>query len=136
MKPPEPLVITIECTLIELYIGCKKDLEYKRIVLAKDGQSTMNKFERKTIEVKPGYSESTEIRFPEEGNCAPGLKNSDLVVKIKQIPHKKFQRKDNDLIYKAKISLVDALCSKPINITTIDNRTLYIPIDEVINPNT
>jgi len=41
-------------------------------------------------------------------------KKADLIFKINEVPHLNFRRKGDDLIYLAKISLVNALCSDPI----------------------
>lgn len=42
----------------------------------------------------------------------------------------------NDLIYTQKISLVQALNSEPVTLTTLDNRKLTITMDEIISPQT
>jgi hypothetical protein len=34
------------------------------------------------IEVHPGFSDKTELRFPGDGHQVAGFKNSDLVVKF------------------------------------------------------
>jgi len=54
------------------------------------------------------------------------------VFKIKELPHKEFKRKGNDLIYTATVSLADALCCEPIVLVTLDSRHLHVPIDEII----
>lgn len=42
----------------------------------------------------------------------------------------------DDLVYTTKVSLVDALCAKPVMIETLDGRNLKITLDEVITPKT
>ena len=42
------------------------------------------------------------------------IKIADLIFKLKEVPHPTFKRKGNDLIYVAKITLVNALCADPI----------------------
>lgn len=42
----------------------------------------------------------------------------------------------DDLVYTTKVSLVDALCSKPVMIETLDGRNLKITLDNVITPKT
>mmetsp|Transcript_3911 Transcript_3911/g.3328 ORF Transcript_3911/g.3328 Transcript_3911/m.3328 type:complete len:128 (-) Transcript_3911:157-540(-) len=69
------------------------------------------------------------------GHEAAGLPNSKLVFKLKELPHKEFKRKGNDLIYTARIKLVDALCCTPLEITTLDFRHLHIALDQIITPN-
>lgn len=67
--------------------------------------------------------------FKEQGNEDIDRKKTDLIFKIEEIPHAMYERKGNDLIYKAKISLESALQCEPIEITTLDNRHLLIGID-------
>jgi len=74
------------------------------------------------------------LTYKGEGHEAAGQPTSDLVFKIKELPHDNFKRKGQDLIYTAKISLMEALCSEPVNIVTLDTRYIHIPIDEVISP--
>jgi len=62
---PKELTVTVDCTLNELYNGCSKEIEYSRIELNKDGRTTRNIKEKKTIEIKPGYNNTTTICFKE-----------------------------------------------------------------------
>jgi len=59
------LTVTVDCTLNELYNGCSKTVQYRRIDLNKDGRTTREVNEKKTIEIKPGFNNTTEIRFTE-----------------------------------------------------------------------
>jgi DnaJ-class molecular chaperone len=76
----------------------------------------------------------TELRFPREGHQRFGHERSDIVAKIVEIPHPKFKRQGNDIIYSHKISLLDSLKSVPIHFTTIDNEMMEVSVDEVISP--
>ena len=85
----------------------------------------------------PGYDKNTELKYPLKGNESPGRKNSDLIVKIKEIPNKVFKRVNkNDLLYIHKISLRDALNSMPVVFNHLDGRKLNISMDEIISPDT
>ena len=87
------------------------------------------------MEILPGYSKDTELRYPLKGNESPGKKNSDLIVKIKEIPHQNFKRVNkNDLLYIHKISLRNALNSAPVIFNHLDGRILNISMDEIISP--
>ncbi len=88
------------------------------------------------LEVKPGmgaHPGKEDIRYPGEGHLKFAQVAGDLIVKFSQIPHPKFKRQGNDLIYYHKISLVEALRSQPIRFVTIENETLEIALDEVID---
>jgi len=85
----------------------------------------------------PGYGKDTKLKYPLKGNEAPGRINSDLIVKIKEIPHQTFKRVNkNDLLYTHKISLKNALNSIPVIFNHLDGRVLNISMDEIISPDT
>ena len=69
------------------------------------------------------------------GNEAPGVKNSDLIVHIREKKHKCFKRVNkNDLIYTHKINLAQALDSEPVKLKTLDDRIITVSMDEIISP--
>ena len=61
---------------------------------------------------------------------------SDLIVRFVEIPHSKFKRQGNNLIYSHKISLLDSLKSIPVIFTSLDNQMIEVSVDEVIGPHT
>ena len=67
------------------------------------------------------------IEFKGMGNEAPGMKNSDLIVSIKEKKDEHFRRVNkDDLIYIQKITLAQALNSDFVKITTLDNGKIAI----------
>lgn len=88
-----------------------------------------------TIEIKPGWKKGTKITFPEKGNEQPNVIPSDLVFVIDEKPHSTFARDGNDLVVTQKISLAEALAGYTVHLTTLDGRSLTIPINGVIQPN-
>ena len=132
-----PIDIDLECTLEELYNGCVKTIKYKKKAISYDLRTTEDKEVSLDIEIFKGYDKNTIIPFKEMGNEAPGVKNSDLLVHIREKKHKCFKRVNkNDLIYTHKIDLAQALNSEPVQLTTLDNRKLSISVDEIISPST
>ena len=132
-----PIDIDLECTLEELYNGCVKTIKYKKKAISYDLRTTKDKEVSIDVEIFKGYDKNTIIPFKEMGNEAPGIKNSDLIVHIKEKKHKCFKRVNkNDLIYIHKIDLAQALNSEPVKLTTLDNRQLTISVDEIISPST
>ena len=132
-----PIDIDLECTLEELYNGCVKTIKYKKKSISYDLRTTEDKEVSLDIEIFKGYDKNTIIPFKEMGNEAPGVKNSDLLVHIREKKHKCFKRVNkNDLIYTHKIDLAQALNSEPVQLTTLDNRKLSISVDEIISPST
>ena len=129
--------VNLECTLEELYNGCVKNIKYKKKVIGFDFRSTEEKEFSLDVEVFKGYDKNTVITFKGMGNQSPGIKDSDLLVHIKEKKHKCFQRVNkNDLIYVHKIDLAQALNSEPVRFTTLDGRKLNISVDEIISPST
>ena len=92
--------------------------------------------ERFNITVLPGYSEETELRFTGKGHEAFGANNSDLIVKFKQTPKDCYQRKGNDIIFTQTVTLVEALECKPLAVSTLDNRKVFVTPSETITPQT
>lgn len=60
------------------------------------------------------------------GDERPGSVPADIVFIIEERPHPVFQREGNDLVYTAKLPLVDALCGATIRLTTLDDRQLTV----------
>ena len=87
-----------------------------------------------TVEIKPGWKKGTKITFPEKGNEQPNVIPSDLVFVIDEKPHSIFTRDGNDLVVTQKISLAEALTGYTVHLTTLDGRSLIIPINNVIHP--
>lgn len=87
-----------------------------------------------TIDIKPGWKKGTKITFPEKGNEQPNVIPADLVFIIDEKPHSIFTREGNDLITIKKISLAEALTGYTVHLTTLDGRSLTIPINNVIHP--
>ena len=87
-----------------------------------------------TIEIKPGWKKGTKITFPEKGNEQINVLPADLVFILDEKPHSTFTRDGNDLVVTHTISLVEALTGYTVHLTTLDGRSLTIPINNVINP--
>ena len=135
--PLPNILISLPCTLEELYNGCIKTVTYSKNTLNYDTRTTSLKETNLKVEILPGYGKDTKLTFKLKGNEAPGRKNSDLIVEIKEIEHPTFKRVNkNDLFYIHKISLKDALNSTPVIFNHLDGRMLNIAMDEIINPDT
>ncbi|KAK1377422.1 DnaJ subfamily B member like [Heracleum sosnowskyi] len=124
---------TLPCSLEDLYKGTTKKMKISRDVIDPTGRpGTME--EILTIEIKPGWKKGTKITFPQKGNEQRGIIPSDLVFIIDEKPHSIFKRDGNDLIATQKISLAEALTGYTAQLTTLDGRSLTIPISSIISP--
>uniref|UniRef100_A0A7N0VET1 J domain-containing protein n=1 Tax=Kalanchoe fedtschenkoi TaxID=63787 RepID=A0A7N0VET1_KALFE len=128
-----PIERTLPCSLEDLYKGTTKKMKISRDAIDSTGR-TNSVEEILTIEIRPGWKKGTKITFPEKGNETRGVIPSDLVFIIDEKPHSVFKRDGNDLVVTEKISLVEALTGYTAQITTLDGRTLTVPINSIISP--
>ncbi|KAJ0244284.1 J domain-containing protein [Hirschfeldia incana] len=128
-----PIERQLPCSLEDLYKGATKKMKISRDVLDSSWRSTTVE-EILTIEIKPGWKKGTKITFPEKGNEQRGIIPSDLVFIVDEKPHAVFKRDGNDLVITQKIPLVEALTGYTAQVTTLDGRTLTVPVNNVISP--
>jgi DnaJ-class molecular chaperone len=78
------------------------------------------------------------IVFQGESDEVPQAETGDLVVVVKQQPHKLFERKGVNLRFKKKVVLSDALFGARFVLTHLDDRTIVVTTDPraVITPET
>ena len=57
---------------------------------------------------------------------------ADIVFNVKDKPHPRFRRSGVDLIYTAAVPLGKALTGYTVEIHTLDDRTLHVPINDII----
>ncbi|KAH6773671.1 DNAJ heat shock family protein [Perilla frutescens var. hirtella] len=129
-----PIEQKLPCSLEELYKGATKRMKISREIYDASGK-TLPVEEILTIDIKAGWKKGTKITFPEKGNEQPNVIPSDLVFIIDEKPHSVFTRDGNDLLVTQKISLAEALTGYTVHLTTLDGRSLTIPINTVIHPN-
>jgi len=65
---------------------------------------------------------------------APGQIPADITFTIAEKPHPRFRREGNDLHYTATVPLADALTGCVVNLTTLDDRSLSVPVSNVVSP--
>lgn len=87
-----------------------------------------------SIDIRPSWKKGTKITFPEKGNQEPGLLPGDMIFVIDEKPHPTFKRDGNDLLVHQKLSLLEALTRKTLNLTTLDGRNLTIEVSDIVKP--
>lgn len=128
-----PIERKLPCSLEELYKGTTKKMKISREIADASGK-TIPVEEILTIDVKPGWKKGTKITFPEKGNEQPNTIAADLVFIIDEKPHPVYTRDGNDLVVMQKIPLAEALTGYTVHLTTLDGRSLTVPISSVIHP--
>jgi len=88
------------------------------------------------VHVDRGVQTGTKIDFRGEGDQMPGVQPGDVQFEIEQKPHARFQRKGDDLFYRAEIDLLTALAGGAIYVEHLDDRWLTVEImpGEIIAP--
>ncbi|XP_051122031.1 uncharacterized protein LOC127245287 [Andrographis paniculata] len=133
LKKAEAMESKLPCSLEELYKGTRRKMKISRIVLDDSGKPCTVE-EILSIHIKPGWKKGTKITFPEKGNHEADTSPGDLIFVVDEKPHRIFKRDGNDLIINQRISLLDALTGKTLNITTLDGRDLPLTLSDVIKP--
>ncbi|KAJ1411014.1 HSP40/DnaJ peptide-binding [Sesbania bispinosa] len=133
LKKPPPVETKLPCSLEELYSGSTRKMKISRTVIDANGRPCPET-EILTIEVKPGWKKGTKITFPDKGNQQPNQQAADLVFVIDEKPHDLFKRDSNDLIVSQRVSLAEAIGGTSINLKTLDNRSLCIPVTDIVSP--
>uniref|UniRef100_A0A8C6U566 DnaJ heat shock protein family (Hsp40) member B13 n=1 Tax=Neogobius melanostomus TaxID=47308 RepID=A0A8C6U566_9GOBI len=109
-------------------------LQISRKVMNDNGCTSSIRDKILTVIVKPGWKEGTRITFPKAGDQSPNNIAADMVFIMRQKPHPRFERQDNDLIYHKRISLEMALTGFSVDVETLDGRFIKIPINEIVHP--
>ncbi|KAG6764772.1 hypothetical protein POTOM_032258 [Populus tomentosa] len=128
-----PVESKLLCTLEELYKGTRRKMRISRSVPDDFGKpKTIEEILK--IDIKPGWKKGTKITFPEKGNQEPGTIPADLIFVVDEKPHPVFKRDGNDLVVNQKMSLLEALTGKTIELTTLDGRYLTVPVPDIVKP--
>jgi DnaJ family protein B protein 13 len=126
--------INLWLSLEELYSGCRKASSAYRQKLGTDGVTVTPEKRTLTVEVQPGWREGTKITFQGEGDEGKGLETGDVVFVLKELPHPRFRRSKDNLLYTADITLRESLTGTTVEIRTLDNRSIPIPITNIVSP--
>ncbi|ELT88006.1 hypothetical protein CAPTEDRAFT_159520 [Capitella teleta] len=133
-KKDPPIERELALSLEEVYHGCTKKMKISRRVMNEDGHTSSIRDKILTITVKKGWKAGTQITFPNEGDQGPNNVPADIVFIVKDKTHPRFRREGTNLIYTAHIPLGKALTGSIIEIITLDERKLHIPINDIVKP--
>ncbi|PKA64757.1 Chaperone protein dnaJ 2 [Apostasia shenzhenica] len=123
----------LECTLEELFYGCKKEISFSRDVVANG--TVVQKEEKQRIKVKPGWKKGTKITFAGMGDEHPGCLPADVVFLITEKEHRFFKRVGNDLVLKVEVPLINALAGWTFSFRLISGEKMTLSFqDEIIHP--
>jgi len=81
------------------------------------------------IVIPAGVVDGRALTFSGEGNAIKNGVTGDLLVLVKILPHKLFERQGHNILYKTNISIIDAILGTILKIPTLDN-TIEIAIEK------
>ncbi|XP_064628446.1 dnaJ homolog subfamily B member 13-like [Lineus longissimus] len=131
-KQDAPIERELALSLEEVFHGCTKKMKISRRVMNDDGHTSSIRDKILTITVKKGWRPGTRITFPEEGDQGPNNVPADIVFIVKDKVHQRFRREGINLIYTAQVPLGKALTGCTVDIHTLDDRILHIPITDIV----
>lgn len=133
-KQDPPIERELFLTLEELYHGCVKKMKISRRVMNEDGHTSNIRDKILSITVKRGWKQETRITFPKEGDQGPNAVPADIVFIVKDREHPRFHRDGSNLIHVADIPLGRALTGYVVDVKTLDDRILHVPITDIVHP--
>jgi len=88
------------------------------------------------VHIDKGMKDGQRIMMRGEGDQAPGMEPSDVIIILQQKEHELFRRNGSDLYLTHKLGVVEALCGVEFTIKHLDGRDLVIrnPPGNVIEP--
>ena len=119
----ETIIENVECTIEELYNGCKKE-----VIVEKKIMNNYNNYKKNiTIElnIEKGWKDGTKITYENKGHEKEGYINGDIIFIIKEKKHNIYRREDNNLyIEELSINFKEALlgCEKKNKIIRWNNK--------------
>ncbi|XP_069496235.1 dnaJ homolog subfamily B member 13 [Ambystoma mexicanum] len=133
-KQDPPIERDLYLSLEDLFYGCTKKIKISRRVMNEDRHTSGIRDKILSIDVHPGWKQGTRITFPKEGDQGPNIIPADIIFIVKEKPHPRFKREGNDLLYLTSIALGKALIGCTVEIETLDERLLNIPINDIVHP--
>ena len=88
-----------------------------------NGTGVVDKTETITIDIPPGAKDGTKMRVRGKGEAAPrGGRSGDLYVVLKIRPDDRFERKGDDVLTKAKVTMTEAALGTEIEVPTLEGK--------------
>ncbi|MED6118631.1 hypothetical protein PIB30_004682 [Stylosanthes scabra] len=133
MLKPQPIEMIVECTLEQLFHGCKKKFKITRDVINYTG-AICQKEETVTLDVEPGWRTGTKVTFENFGNDRTDV-GQDIIFSIWEKKHQLFRREGDDLELVVEIPLVKALSGCTIPVPLLGGEEMNLNFEqEIIYP--
>ena len=100
-----------------------------------DMKGIISQTKRYNLNIKKGNVNGKDIDLKGKGDYNPELDIiGDLKIRLREVEHPKFQRKNNDLYINLDLPLEEALCGTTYKLKHLNDKDIYIDIDKIIKP--
>lgn len=136
VKDP-PIETPLPLELREVFYGGIKKIKIYREEFCDETRTKTELRDRiLVVPIRPGIKTGCRILFPGEGDRGPTKIPGDIVFIVEDRLNDYFQRDGVHLYMEHQISLVKSLVGFVVEVNTIDNRRLMVPITDVVKYNT
>jgi len=98
-------------------------------------EGTIKQKKKYNLNISKGNVDGKDIQLKGKGDYIKELGVvGDLTIQLYEVPHKRFQRKNNDLFIEIELPLEESLCGSTIKLEHLNNKYIYINIDKIIKP--
>lgn len=115
----KPVVVSVECTLEDLYAGKVKSLRVKDKLPVGDELVAMEKVYK--VEIKPGYKSGTKVKFPASQEFPRPVE-----FEITEVRHKYFTRVGDNLHWTCKLTSKQVSRGVTVKVPLLDGSTLEL----------
>ena len=133
--------MNVELSLEQIYTGIKKTLKYPRVRVVKNVQ-TQEEGEVE-LDIKAGFASSSHIEIKNKGHILVDNDGSEIIGSVifvvseaNDLTYERDYKKQENLICKRKISLVEALCGLYLELPHPSGLKLVVETQSVIKPTT
>lgn len=125
--------IKIPCNICKTNGYIIKDNKYCSICNGNCYNITKSKY---NLKINRGSIDGKEILLKNKGDyIVEDNYVNDLIIKLNQIPHNIYTRKNNELYVNINIDFVDLLCMDFYKLKYLNNEYIYIQTDNILNAN-
>lgn len=124
LQKPIAIIKTLEITLDEAYLGCKKPVEIERWIQ----EDNVKRIEKETIYVTipRGIDENEIIILRDIGNVLSETNKGDIKISIKILNETSLIREGLNLIYNKTITFKESLCGFTFDLSYLGNKFFKI----------
>ena len=98
------------------------------------GKKVVNDQKTLTVHVEKGTKDGDEVVFEREAEQIPDMIQGDLIFNVKQKPHNRFKRVNDNLFVDLSVTLEEALLGFQRRVQHLDGHLVEVSSDEVSQP--